>query len=109
MAALIDGEGLAVALDLTYPEGGDAVFDAVAAAADAVLSGLLTTGDHSEHPACVEAATSEAVELYQARTATGGQAVATDWTPGPYRLSVWLTRRVSSLTAACTDVGGMVG
>jgi hypothetical protein len=49
------------------------------------------------------------VEIFQARTAAGGQPVAVDFSPGPYRLSVWLTRRVMSLLGPYLNVGGMVG
>jgi hypothetical protein len=106
--ALVDGSTLAGALDLTYPEGGGD-FDPVAAAADAIVSGLLTDEDHDDHPACTEAALAVALEMYQARTATGGQPVSIDFQPSPYRLSVWLTRRVAALTAAHADVRGWVG
>jgi len=105
---LVDGEALANVLALTYDNDVDG-FDQVAAAASQVMTSLLTTGDHSTHPACVEAALAVGSEMYQARTATGGQPVALDFSPSPYRLSVWLTRRVSALTAGCMDVTGMVG
>jgi hypothetical protein len=105
---MITGTDVADVLALTYAND-SAGFDQVAAAADAVMTGLLSNADHSQHPQCVEATLSVAGEMYQARTATGGQPVAMDFTPGPYRLSVWLTRRVAALTAGCQDVGGMVG
>jgi hypothetical protein len=47
--------------------------------------------------------------MYQARTAAGGQAVAVDFSPGPYRLSVWITRRVSALLGPYLNVKGLVG
>lgn len=108
MAAMVTGQDVADVLGLTYATDG-AGFDQVASAADAVMTGLLTNVDHSQHPQCVAATLAVASEMYQARTAVGGQPVATDFTPGPYRLSVWLTRRVSALTAGCQDVTGMVG
>jgi hypothetical protein len=108
MAAIIDGTDLAAVLGLTYATD-SAAFDQVAAAADAVMAGLLTAVDHSTHPACIEATLAVAGEIYQARNATGGQPVSLDFSPGVYRLSVWLTRRVASLTAAHFRVTGMVG
>lgn len=106
--ALVTGTALATVLDLTYASD-SAAFDQVASAADSVVGSLLTPISHDAHPRCVEAALSVAAEMYQARNATGGQAVAIDFQPSSYRLSVWLTRRVASLTAGCYDVRGMVG
>lgn len=108
MAAIVTGQDVADVLALTYANDATS-FDQVASAADVIMSGLLSNRDHSQHPACREAALSVATELYQARTAVGGQPVASDFTPGPYRLSLWLTRRVAALTAGCQDVTGMVG
>lgn len=108
MTAMVAGTDVATVLGLTYAADEDA-FDSVAAAADAVMSALLTDVDHSTHPQCVEATLSVAAELYQARTASGGEPVSVDFSPGPYRLSVWLTRRVAALTAGHFRVTGMVG
>jgi hypothetical protein len=60
-------------------------------------------------PLCREAALSVAVEMYQARTAAGGQAVSVDFTPGPYRLSVWITKRVQGILAPYLNMAGWVG
>lgn len=108
--ALVDGQELADALDLEYDAPLDAVLDQVAEAADDIVGALITTAARTAEPAaCKEAALAVGVEMFQARTAAGGQAVAVDFTPGPYRLSVWLTRRVMSLLAPYLNVGGMVG
>jgi hypothetical protein len=112
--ALVDGEALALVLDLEYVADDDdgPGYDQVAAAADTIVSGLLTTGDdidHTEHAQDREAALAVAAEMFQARTATGGQPVGIDFQPGAYRLSTYLTRRVSQLTATCADVSGWVG
>jgi hypothetical protein len=108
--ALIDGEELGDALDIPYNDGYVATLDQVAAAADAIVASLITTAAYTaEYAACKEAAISVGVELYQARTASGGQPVALDFTPSPYRLSLWLTKRVSSLLAPYLNVGSLVG
>ena len=108
--ALVTGEELADALDLEYAEPLDAVLDQVADAADDIIGALITTGAYELEPAaCKEAALAVGIEIFQSRTAAGGQAVAVDFTPGPYRLSVWLTRRVMSLLGPYLNVGGMVG
>jgi len=109
--ALVDGEALALVLDLEYVADDDdgPGFDQVAAAADTIVSGLLTAGDHDAHEQDREAALAVATEIFQARTAPGGQPVGIDFQPGAYRLSTYLTRRVSQLTATCADVAGWVG
>jgi hypothetical protein len=108
--ALVDGQELAAALDLDYVAPMDDVLDQVAEAADDIVGSLLTTTAYAAEPAaCKEAALSVGVEIFQARTAAGGQAVATDFSPGPYRLSVWMTRRVMALLSPYLNVGGMVG
>lgn len=107
--ALVTGEDLAVALDLDYDPPQEP-YDQVAEAADDIVAALITTGAYELEPAaCKEAALAVAVEIFQARTAAGGQAVATDFSPGPYRLSVWLTRRVMALLGPYLNVGGMIG
>jgi hypothetical protein len=107
--ALVTGEELAAALDLDY-DPPEEPYDQVAAAADDIVASLLTDAAYElEPPACKEAALAVAVEIFQARTAAGGQAVATDFSPGPYRLSVWMTRRVMSLLGPYMDVKGMIG
>jgi len=113
MTAMVTGEELAAALLLPYDEQtGDTVIDQVAEAADAILESLLTvddTIDHGTHAWCKEAALGVATEMYQARTAVGGQPVSFDFQPGAYRLSVWVTRRVQGVVGQCWDVGGMIG
>lgn len=107
--ALVTGAELAEVLYLDYDPPTEP-FDQVAEAADDIVAALITTGAYELEPAaCREAALSVAVEIYQARTAAGGQAVATDFSPGPYRLSVWMTRRVMSLLGPYMNVNGMIG
>ena len=108
--ALLTGQELADALDLDYVAPLDDVLDQVAEAAVDIVGSLITPTALTDEPAaCKEAAVSVGVEIFQARTAAGGQAVATDFTPGPYRLSVWVTKRVMALLAPYLRVGGMVG
>lgn len=108
--ALIDGEALAAALDVEYDEPIDLILDQVAEAADDIVASLITTTAYDDaKAACKEAAISVGVEIWQARTAAGGQAVAVDMSPGPYRLSVWMTRRVQALLGPYLRPGGMVG
>ena len=107
--ALVTGEDLAEVLDLDYLEAPE-TFDQVAQAADDIIASLITVEAYILEPAaCKEAALSASVEIFQARTAAGGQAVASDFSPGPYRLSIWITRRVMALLAPYINVKGMIG
>jgi len=107
--ALVTGAELAEALDLDYDPPFEP-FDQIAEAADDIVGALLTVAAYVLEPAaCKEAALSVATEIYQSRTAAGGQAVATDYSPGPYRLSVWITRRVASLIGPYMNTRGMIG
>jgi hypothetical protein len=108
--SLLTGQELADALDLDYAAPYEDALDQVAAAADDIVGTLITTAAlTAEPPAVKEAALAVGVEIFQARTAAGGQAVATDFSPGPYRLSVWLTRRVMGVIAPYLDMKGVVG
>jgi hypothetical protein len=108
--ALVTGEQLADALQLEYEAPLNDVLDQVAEAADDIVGSLLTTGAYETEPAaCKEAALSVGVEIFQARTAAGGQALSVDFQPGPYRLSTWVTRRVMSLIGPYMNPAGMVG
>lgn len=107
--ALLTGEELADALQLEYDEASSPVLDQVAEAASDLIGYLITPAALlAEPPACKEAALSVGSEVFQARTAAGGEAVAIDFTPGP-RMSVWITRRVMALLGPYLKVGGMVG
>lgn len=108
--SLVSGQDLADALELDYVAPLDDVLDQVAEAADDIVGALITTAAYSAEPAaCKEAALAVGIEIFQSRTSAGGQPVAIDFTPGPYRLSVWLTRRVMSLLGPYMNPGGMVG
>jgi hypothetical protein len=108
--ALVTGQELADALDLDYVAPIDADLDQIAEASDDIVGSLITTAAYTAEPAaCKEAALAVGVEIFQARTAAGGQAVATDFSPGAYRLSVWVTKRVMALLAPYLNMGGIVG
>ena len=107
--ALLTGEELADALQLEYEGDAIPVLDQVANAASDLIGYLITAAAlEDEHPACKEAALSVGSEIFQARTAAGGEAVAIDFTPAP-RMSVWVTRRVMALLAPYLNMRGVVG
>jgi len=107
--ALLTGEELADALQLEYDEASSPVLDQVAEAASDLIGYLITPAALlAEPPACKEAALSVGSEVFQARTAAGGEAVALDFTPAP-RMSVWVTRRVMALLAPYLNMRGVVG
>jgi hypothetical protein len=109
---LIDGNDLADILDLDYADYDDALDQVSQAASDIVRS--LVAPQFIDAPAdppaaVIEAALAIGAEIWQARTAAGGQAVAVDFSPGPYRMSVWMTRRVMALLAPYLNVKGLIG
>jgi hypothetical protein len=107
--ALLTGQELADAIQIDYLGDAIPVLDQVAEAASDLIGFLITTAAvTAEYPLCKEAALSVGSEIFQARTAAGGEAVAIDFTPGP-RMSVWITRRVMALIGPYLKVGGMVG
>ena len=109
MTLLVTGAELAEVLDLDYMPG-DEPFDQLAQAAREIVGSIITSAAlTAAPPACREAALSVAMEMYQARTAAGGQAVSVDFTAGPYRLSLWITKRVQAILAPYLDVRGMIG
>ena len=108
--ALVTGEELADNLDIEYDGAAVATLDQVADAASLLIGYLITATALDDEPSpCKEAAMSVAVEMFQARSSAGGEAVSMDFTPGPYRLSVWLTRRVMGVIAPYLDMEGVVG
>ena len=108
--ALVTGEELADNLQIEHDEASEAVLDQVADAASLLIGYLMTSAALTAEPSpCKEAAMSVAVEMFQARSSAGGEAVSMDFTPGPYRVSVWLTRRVMGVIAPYLDMKGVVG
>ena len=108
--ALLTGTELATNLDIAYAVPDIVVLDSVADAATNLIGYLITDQAVIDEPsACKEAAMSVAVEMFQARTSAGGEAVSVDFTPGPYRLSVWLTKRVMALLTPYLDMKTQVG
>lgn len=105
----LTGQELAYVLDLDY-ETDEQTFNQVANAADDLIAMLVTTAAYDIQPAPLkEAAVQIGGDMYQARTAVGGQPVSIDFTPGPYRMSIWITRSRMSLIAPYMKVGGMLG
>ena len=108
--ALVTGEQLADNLDIEYDGAAVDTLDQVADAASLLIGYLITPPALEDEPSpCKEAAMSVAVEMFQARSSAGGEAISVDFTPGPYRLSVWLTRRVSQVIAPYADMKTFVG
>ena len=108
--ALLTGSELATNLDIAYAVPDIVVFDSVALAATDLIGYLITPAALAAEPAaCKQAAMSVGVEIFQARTSAGGEAISVDFTPGPYRLSVWLTKRVMALLTPYLDMGTQVG
>ena len=108
--ALLTGAELAENLEIEYIAPDAAVLDDVALAASDLIGYLITAAAVTAEPAaCKQATMSVGVEIFQARTAAGGESVSVDFTAGPYRLSVWVTKRVMALLTPYLDMKSQVG
>ena len=105
--ALTTGEDVARVIGLP---ASTADTDTAAAVADELVAAYCVTPLPEPVPAPVaQAALQLAVNVYQAAAAAGGQNVAMDWTPGPYRMGRSLLSTVSGLLAPWQSTGSMVG
>lgn len=82
---------------------------ACSAAIAVVQSYVDATSFAAEPPAMKEAALALAVDIWQTRTSPGGQNLAADFTPSPWRLGKNLVSKVSGLLAPYMEIGGAVG
>ena len=74
--ALLTGSELATNLDIAYAVPDIVVFDSVALAATDLIGYLITPAALAAEPAaCKQAAMSVGVEIFQARTSAGGEAI----------------------------------
>ena len=103
--ALVTGDDLATALGYPTPNV-DPSIDACATAAEEVLTPLLASPT-PENDATRHAALVIAVDVWQSRTAAGGQPVGLDFQPGPYQMGRSLTTRVAGLIAPYRDTGAL--
>ena len=107
--ALVIGQDVADAIGMPVA---DAACELAADAADELVRGYLRTDDPAavweNVPPVVAAACAVAVEIYQARTAVGGDQVALDYTPGP-RMGWTMLRRHAGLLTPYLSVRTMVG
>ncbi len=105
--AIVTGQDVALALGLasTTP-----TLDDVADIADQLLGPYLAAGVLDEGiPSPVrEAGVVIAIDVWQNRTAAGGQSVGIDGTPGPYRMGQSLLSRVSGLVGPWMHTGSDV-
>lgn len=106
-------------MDLVTPEevaraiGAPATDPAIvlcAAASNELLTDYLTPDiDHTKHAKDKLAALTVAIDIYQARTASGGQVVGLDFQPTPFRMGASLLNTVSGLLGKCLDQSGEYG
>lgn len=88
----------------------DSDLQTVVDAADNLVEGIVDAASYTAAPAELhEAALAIAVDIWQSRTAPGGQAVAVDFTPSPYRMGRTLLQRVMGLLGPHLAVGSMIG
>ena len=102
MSEIVTGEQIANALGMGAT---NATLDDVAQIADQLLRPyLIASALNNPIPAPVtEAGIVIAIDVWQNRTAAGGQSVGIDGTPGPYRMGQSLLSRVSGLLGPWLD------
>jgi hypothetical protein len=105
--AIVTGQDVALALGLASTTS---TLDDVADVADQLLTPYLAAGVLDEGiPSPVrEAGVVIAIDVWQNRTAAGGQSVGIDGTPGPYRMGQSLLSRVSGLVGPWMHSGSDV-
>lgn len=92
----------------------DAVIqECIDAAQDLILAQLIVSVagvpvDYSTKPAVLEALLMTSCDIWQARSATNGQAVGVEFGGTPYRMGRSLLTRVSGLLAPYVNLAGMV-
>ena len=115
MAAIVTVDAFKAVLGVgdLYP---DADLEQVLLATDAIIKSYLVTVDAlgqpidwADYPAVVEAELTLAVDMWQNRVAPGGQAVAVDFTPSPYRMGRTMIQRVIGLLAPYMNNDGVIG
>lgn len=94
---------------LGLPATDTGVINAASASNETVSQYLTPDVDHTQHASDKEAALSVAVDIFQARTAAGGQVVGLDMMPLPFRLGSMLLSTVGGLLGPCMDQRGEVG
>ena len=88
----------------------DDVLEKVIDSVTDVIEGYITEAAFdAEPPAVKEAALILCVDLFQTQNSAGGQQVAIDFTPAPFRTGRSFTSKVSGLLAPYFDEGMFVG
>lgn len=88
----------------------DDVLEKVIDSVTDVIEGYITEAAFdAEPPAVKEAALILCVDLFQTQNSAGGQQVAVDFTPAPFRTGRSFTSKVSGLLAPYFDEGVFVG
>ena len=102
--AIVTGADVAAALGLP---ASTSTLDDVATVADELLTPYLAAGalDKGVPSPVREAGIVIAVDVWQNRTAAGGQSVGIDGTPGPYRMGQSLLSRVAGLVGPWMHTG----
>lgn len=105
--AIVTGQDVATALGLA---ASTPPLDDVADVADQLLTPYLAAGvlDAGVPSPVREAGVVIAIDVWQNRTAAGGQSVGIDGTPGPYRMGQSLLSRVSGLVGPWMHTGSDV-
>jgi hypothetical protein len=106
--SLIDVDEFRDVLNVSNQTATDATLEQVISAAESIILPQLRAGDYTTNGAVREAALAVAVQVWQARSAPGGQMVGIDLAPmqTPHLLGVGLLARVRGLISPFTHFGG---
>lgn len=110
---LVAPDDLRAQIDVPVTVVPDTELQRICDATDRVLLPLLTDEDHSDpvtHANCHEAGLTVAVQLWQSRSAPGGQMIGTDFgtIPTPHLGGPGLVTRVRGMLGPCELWGGAV-
>lgn len=88
----------------------DETLQQICDSATSLIESYVTAASFVEEPAPMkEAALSLSIDLFQAQRSAGGQLVAADFQPSPFRLGRSFVAKVSGLLAPYIDTESLIG
>lgn len=107
--ALVTVQELKDALGIGNLYSDDVLEQVIDSVTDVIETYVTADSFDAEPPAMKEAALILCIDLFQTQNSAGGQQVAVDFTPAPFRTGRSFTSKVSGLLAPYFDEGMFVG